>query len=56
MEAVGSVYEMKNSGKESSKNQLDANMIHFGVQFTVKILSEGGLIHKMVINGVKSKI
>ena len=52
-EAVGSVYEMKNSGKQSSKKQLHANMIHFGAQLTVKALSEGEIVHKTVIYGVR---
>ena len=52
-EAVGSVYEMKNSGKQSSKKQLHTNMIHFGAQLTVKTLSEGEIVHTTVIYGVR---
>ena len=41
--------EMKNSGKESSKKQLHANMVHFGAQLTVKALSEGEVVRKTVV-------
>lgn len=48
---TASVCEMKNM-KKKGINQLIANMIHFGVQITVKALKEGEIIDRCIVYGL----
>ena len=45
------VFEMKNS-KKKGVNQLIANMVHFGVQLTIRALKEGEIVDYYVVYGL----